>query len=45
MQTFDQALFDLVAGDLITEEDARTVATNPHDFALRLRETAAIGGV
>jgi twitching motility protein PilT len=36
MQTFDQALVDLVHGGLVAEEDARAVATNPHDFSLVL---------
>jgi twitching motility protein PilT len=37
MQTFDQALLDLVTAGLVAEEDARAVATNPHDFGLALR--------
>ncbi len=37
MQTFDQALVKLVKGGLITEDDARRTATNPHDFNLALR--------
>jgi twitching motility protein PilT len=36
MQTFDQALIELVRGGLVAEEDARAVATNPHDFSLAL---------
>jgi len=41
MQTFDQSLLDLVRGGLVTEEDARAVATNPHDFSLALATAAA----
>jgi twitching motility protein PilT len=37
MQTFDQALVKLVKGGLVTEDDARRTATNPHDFNLALR--------
>ncbi len=37
MQTFDQALVKLVNDGLISEEDARFAATNPHDFDLALR--------
>ena len=37
MQTFDQALVKLVSDGLVTEEDARDAATNPHDFSLALR--------
>ncbi len=36
MQTFDQSLLELVRGGLVSEQDARVVATNPHDFALAL---------
>jgi twitching motility protein PilT len=36
MQTFDQALVDLVHRRLVAEDDARAVATNPHDFSLAL---------
>jgi twitching motility protein PilT len=36
MQTFDQALLELVAERLVSEEDALVVATNPHDFSLAL---------
>jgi twitching motility protein PilT len=41
MQTFDQSLLDLVRDGLVTEEDARAVATNPHDFSLALATAAA----
>jgi len=37
MQTFDQALVELVREGMVTEEDARHAATNPHDFNLALR--------
>ncbi|HEX2425995.1 MAG TPA: PilT/PilU family type 4a pilus ATPase [Actinomycetota bacterium] len=36
MQTFDQALVQLVHDGLVAEDDARAVATNPHDFSLAL---------
>jgi twitching motility protein PilT len=36
MQTFDQDLVRLVRQGLVVEEDARAVATNPHDFTLAL---------
>ena len=39
MQTFDQSLVDLVRAGLVAEEDARAVATNPHDFSLALTGT------
>jgi twitching motility protein PilT len=48
MQTFDQALVKLVRDGLVTEQDARDAATNPHDFALALRgievTTAPVAG-
>ena len=37
MQTFDQSLVKLVNDGLVTEDDARRAATNPHDFDLQLR--------
>ncbi|MFN2544376.1 MAG: type IV pilus twitching motility protein PilT [Actinomycetota bacterium] len=37
MQTFDQALVKLVAEGLVTEENARAAASNPHDFSLAMR--------
>ena len=40
MQTFDQHLLELVRTGLVSEEDARAVATNPHDLGLAL--TAAM---
>jgi twitching motility protein PilT len=45
MQTFDQSLLDLVADGLVTEEDARAVATSPHDFSLALAATVGAGSV
>jgi twitching motility protein PilT len=36
MQTFDQALVELVRSGVVAEDDARAVATNPHDFSLAL---------
>jgi twitching motility protein PilT len=37
MQTFDQALVKLVQEGMVTEEDARKAASNPHDFNLALK--------
>jgi len=37
MQTFDQALMDLFQRELITYEEAIHQATNPEDFALKVR--------
>ncbi|MFB3738861.1 MAG: type IV pilus twitching motility protein PilT [Candidatus Velamenicoccus archaeovorus] len=37
MQTFDGSLLQLVRDGLVSEEDARAVATNPHDLGLALR--------
>jgi twitching motility protein PilT len=39
MQTFDQSLLQLVHDGMVSEEDARAVATNPHDFGLALQGT------
>lgn len=44
MQTFDQSLIHLVRDGLVAEEDARAVATNPHDFGLALTGTVARPG-
>ena len=41
MQTFDQSLIDLVRDGLVNEDDARVVATNPHDFSLALAAAGA----
>src|SRR5512132_562080 len=40
MQTFDQSLLELVRTGVVSEQDARVVATNPHDFALALGAAA-----
>jgi twitching motility protein PilT len=40
MQTFDQSLLELVRSGVVSEQDARVVATNPHDFALALGRAA-----
>ncbi len=37
MQTFDQSLLTLYKGELITYEDAINIATNPDDFALKVK--------
>jgi twitching motility protein PilT len=37
MQTFDQSLYDLYKNELITYEEALRRATNPDDFALRVK--------
>jgi len=37
MQTFDQSLYDLYKKELITYEEALRRATNPDDFALRVK--------
>jgi twitching motility protein PilT len=37
MQTFDQALVQLVREGLVAEEDAKLASTTPHDFVLELR--------
>jgi twitching motility protein PilT len=36
MQTFDQALVRLVREGFVAEDEARRIATNPHDFDLQL---------
>jgi twitching motility protein PilT len=38
MQTFDQALISLVKAGQVTLEDAKTGATNQHDFTLALQQ-------
>jgi len=43
MQTFDQALVKLVSEGLVTEDDAKRAATNPHDFVLALRGVLSRG--
>jgi Tfp pilus assembly ATPase PilU len=37
MQTFDQSLVQLTREGLVSEDEARRAATNPHDFDLRMR--------
>ncbi len=37
MQTFDQSLLSLYKSDLITYESAVSIATNPDDFALKVK--------
>jgi twitching motility protein PilT len=37
MQTFDQSLVQLTKEGLVSEEEARRSATNPHDFDLMMR--------
>jgi len=37
MQTFDQALYDLMARGIISQEAAMAWASNPDDFALKIR--------
>lgn len=37
MQTFDQSLFDLYKSGLVTYEEAMRRATNPDDFALKVK--------
>ncbi len=47
MQTFNQALYSLCEKDVISEEDALSVSTNPEEFKLYMRgvdtTTAATG--
>ena len=38
MQTFDQSLLSLVRAGLVELDEARAVATNPHDFGLMLEQ-------
>jgi twitching motility protein PilT len=42
MQTFDQSLLELVRNDVVSIEDAQTVASNRHDFMLALSEAQLI---
>jgi twitching motility protein PilT len=37
MQTFDQHLFQLVRDDIITQDEAVSASTNPHDLLVELR--------
>src|SRR5205085_1652787 len=46
MQTFEQALLDLVCGDVVEQEVAANAASNRHDFLVRLereRRSRALG--
>src|SRR6478752_8928369 len=45
MQTFDQSLLTLVREGLVTEDDARAVATSPHDFSLALGAAVGAGSL
>jgi twitching motility protein PilT len=40
MQSFDQSLVGLVLEGLVTEDDARAISTQPHDFTLALRSAS-----
>ena len=42
MQTFDQALVELIKQGLVTLDDAKSAATNPHDFQLVLQKAGII---
>ncbi|CAN5571674.1 type IV pilus twitching motility protein PilT [soil metagenome] len=42
MQTFDQALIKLYREGSVTLEDAKSAATNPHDFQLALQKAGAL---
>jgi twitching motility protein PilT len=43
MQTFDQALVNLVRDGAVTADDARRAATSPHDFDIHLSGTLTRG--
>lgn len=45
MQTFDQSLFDLLQAGLITYDEAMRQATNPSDFALKVKGIQSAGDV
>lgn len=45
MQTFDQSLFDLLQAGLITYDEAMRQATNPSDFALKVKGIQSAGEV
>jgi Tfp pilus assembly ATPase PilU len=36
MQTFDQALIEMIQTGIVAEDDARAAASNPHDLSLAL---------
>ena len=42
MQTFDQALIKLYSDGLVTLEDAKSAANNPHDFELALQKAGVL---
>ena len=42
MQTFDQALIKLYREGLVTLEDAKSAANNPHDFELALQKAGVL---
>jgi len=42
MQTFDQHLFQLVRDDVITYEEAVSIASNPHDLTVELRSAGLV---
>jgi len=42
MQTFDQHLFALIRDDVVTYEEACTVATNPQDLTVELRAAGLV---
>ncbi|MBI3647184.1 MAG: PilT/PilU family type 4a pilus ATPase [Actinobacteria bacterium] len=44
MQTFDQALVQLVREGLVREDDAKRASSSPHDFQLALRGELSRGG-
>ncbi|HEY7934253.1 MAG TPA: type IV pilus twitching motility protein PilT [Solirubrobacteraceae bacterium] len=43
MQTFDQALFGHVKAGLVTYEDAKEIASSPHDFKLLMDADGRLG--
>lgn len=45
MQTFDQSIFDLLQAGLITYDEAMRQATNPSDFALKVKGIQSAGDV
>jgi twitching motility protein PilT len=42
MQTFDQSLLVLYQAGLVTLDDARAAASNPHDFELKLKQAGLL---
>jgi twitching motility protein PilT len=43
MQTFDQSLFSLYKGGLVSLANAMAAASNPHDFRLSLQQAGLVG--